>query len=383
MTPPLKYSLQMRGQVAATNALNKRLKKGQSQGEVNPLDSLHNWAEYAGEYAPVFQVQAQSKLHETTMSLITRTIGAANRTYLGPARMKYKTDFEQMHLLCDGKEVEPIHPGKIAQVLNVSNYIVQVTDASYAGFYSYPPDAISQSCKQTVLEIVSAKSSAKPVRVVLDRKTVEQIDSDFAGYRRRVETTRSTAPTTRPKPQVAPIAPTAVAVSTPADIPRTVSLPPVVHPSATPQVLATATSPLTTASTPNEPPSLAQPDSTVRLQQRSEVPPTASPEKVKNGLVAKLKGALSTKSAPPPAPAPVPPVPPQFALVDVTILSQPPGATIFVNGTGAGITPAVVKLQPGTYKVTLKASGHESYTQQITVEPGQVRSFGVALESSK
>jgi hypothetical protein len=70
-------------------------------------------------------------------------------------------------------------------------------------------------------------------------------------------------------------------------------------------------------------------------------------------------------------------------LVSVTILSQPPGASIYVESTNAGVTPAVLKLQPGTYKVTLKAPGRESYTQQITVEPGQVRSFGVAMVASK
>jgi hypothetical protein len=67
----------------------------------------------------------------------------------------------------------------------------------------------------------------------------------------------------------------------------------------------------------------------------------------------------------------------------LTVLSQPAGATILVDGYLAGRTPAVVKLVPGTYKLTLKAQGFPDYSQQITVDPGQVRSFGVALDGSK
>jgi hypothetical protein len=83
-----------------------------------------------------------------------------------------------------------------------------------------------------------------------------------------------------------------------------------------------------------------------------------------------------------PAPA-EPPTQPQSTLCSVTVVSKPAGATIMVDGYPAGITPAVVKLMPGTYKMTLQAPGLPAYTQQITVEAGQVRSFGVALDTSK
>jgi len=106
------------------------------------------------------------------------------------------------------------------------------------------------------------------------------------------------------------------------------------------------------------------------------------------GLFTKLKGAFSSSSnerkprtnqTAPPEPA----VPPELALTSLTVLSTPAGATILVDGYPAGRTPAVVKLVPGTYKLTLKAGGFPDYSQQVTVEPGQVRSFGVALDGSK
>jgi hypothetical protein len=118
-------------------------------------------------------------------------------------------------------------------------------------------------------------------------------------------------------------------------------------------------------------------------------PPTASaPAPPKEGLLAKLKRASaddidgrkpSTSQAPPAEP----PASPQFALTSVTVLSKPAGARILVDGYSAGYTPAVVKLVPGTYKLTLQADGFPAYSQQITVVAGQVNSFGVALDTSK
>ena len=56
---------------------------------------------------------------------------------------------------------------------------------------------------------------------------------------------------------------------------------------------------------------------------------------------------------------------------------------MLTDGYPAGRTPAVVKLVPGKYKLTLQAQGYPDYSQQITVEPGQVRSFGIAMDASK
>lgn len=122
----------------------------------------------------------------------------------------------------------------------------------------------------------------------------------------------------------------------------------------------------------------------------AEPPAPAAAEAPRQGLLKRLKVAIlgspdtwSNKPAAHLALAPEPAIPPQFALCPVTILSQPPDAAILVDGYPAGRTPAVVKLQPGSYKVTIQAQGFPAYTQQIIVEAGQVRSFGVALDSSK
>jgi hypothetical protein len=119
-------------------------------------------------------------------------------------------------------------------------------------------------------------------------------------------------------------------------------------------------------------------------------PQAAAPaaERSKPGLLARVKGTFSSPSdanAPKPAPQsqPARPAMTPSPLCSVTVVSQPAGARIFVDGYAAGVAPSVVKLQAGTYKLTLKADGYPEYSQQIVVEPGQVRSFGVAMDGSK
>ena len=74
--------------------------------------------------------------------------------------MKFRTDFYRMKLLCGGKEVEPIQPGKAATVVNVHSSFVNI-DATYVGIYSYPPDAISPACGKVTLQIYSEKDPEK------------------------------------------------------------------------------------------------------------------------------------------------------------------------------------------------------------------------------
>ncbi len=186
VTPVLQYYHAEGGRVEAEREKEKRARKsaGSVVGTFQPLDDLKNWAEYAGEYKPVIFIQASPKLKETAGSAFLRGLASANGGYGGPARMKYKTDFYRMKLLCGGKEVQPIQPGKIASVLNVHNPVVNVTDATYEGFYTYCYDAISSGCETVTLQIFSEKDPEKPESKILDPKTVAQIVTDFGPYRK-------------------------------------------------------------------------------------------------------------------------------------------------------------------------------------------------------
>ena len=184
VTPVLKYRMREAVQLAAAKEKGKRTKKHEAavQNTFEPLRDLRGWEEYAGEYKPVLLVEAEPQLRETFLSALGRGLAASGGSCGGPARMKYKTDFYRMRLLCGGKEVEPIHPGKAATVANAHNAFVNVTDATYVGIYSYPADALQPSCGEVVLELYSEKEPDKPNRKVLDSKAVERIWADFQPY---------------------------------------------------------------------------------------------------------------------------------------------------------------------------------------------------------
>jgi len=63
---------------------------------------------------------------------------------------------------------------------------VNITDATYRGFYSYPADAISPTCGQITLELYAEKDPNKPTVKVLSEKTVERVWSDFQPYRKAI-----------------------------------------------------------------------------------------------------------------------------------------------------------------------------------------------------
>jgi S1-C subfamily serine protease len=187
VTPPLRYWLERESEMKAAKEKGKRTRKNSEavQETFRPLDDLKNWAEYTGEYQPVIWVRATPKFGETGGSILRRSLigGLSGTGYGGAATMRFKTDFYKMRLHCGDKEVAPIQPGKIAHVLDVHNYFVNATDATYEGFYTYPPDAISPSCGQVVLEIYSEKKPESAATKVLDEKTVNKVWEDFAPYR--------------------------------------------------------------------------------------------------------------------------------------------------------------------------------------------------------
>ena len=183
-TPVLKYEIQEEVGLAAEKEKGKRTKKRDEavQNTFEPLQELRDWAEYVGEYKPVLLVQAAPQLRETFMSALGRGMASSGGMYGGPAHLKFKTDFYRMKLFCGDKEVEPIQPGKAATVANAHNAFVNVTDATYVGIYSYPPDAISPSCGKVTLQLYSEKQPDKSESKDLDGKTIDRVWNDFRPY---------------------------------------------------------------------------------------------------------------------------------------------------------------------------------------------------------
>jgi len=56
-------------------------------------------------------------------------------------------------------------------------------------------------------------------------------------------------------------------------------------------------------------------------------------------------------------------------LGQVKISSDPDGADIFLDGSFVSSTPAVLKLQPGTYKVVVRISGYGDWEREVKILP--------------
>jgi S1-C subfamily serine protease len=182
ITPLMRYRLQTEAEREAAKTKNKRNNsKDAVQSTFTATDQFRNWAEYVGEYKPILLIQAQPLLGESFWGAVGRGV-AANYGIRTPANLRFKTDFYRMKLFCGDKEVAPINPGKIFYLTNERNVFVKSNDATYAGFYSYPADAINDSCGTVRLELYSEKHPEKAEKRMLDKKTIARIISDFQPY---------------------------------------------------------------------------------------------------------------------------------------------------------------------------------------------------------
>lgn len=181
-TPALKYRLNTEAEREAAKTRKKRNKKEESvQGTFSPFDEFRAWREYAGDYKPVLIVYATPEVGESFWGAFGRGL-AANYGIHTRAKLRFKTDFYRMRLMCGDKEVEPIHPGKIAILMNETNFFLTIKDATYKGAYSYPADAISAKCGSVTVELYSEKEPNKPKIKALDPKTIQKIEGDFVPY---------------------------------------------------------------------------------------------------------------------------------------------------------------------------------------------------------
>jgi S1-C subfamily serine protease len=182
VTPILKYR-HLAKDVQAFKEKEKRNAKGAGSvhGTFEPLDELKGWEEYVGEYEPVLIVQASPKLKESFWSTFRRGV-VTGGAFTGSAKMRFKTDFYKMKLLCGSKEIRPLFPGKIQRVVDIHDENVNVTDATYDGLYKYPADAITSNCGTVTLQLFSEKDPNLPRARVLDKKTINAVVADFVPY---------------------------------------------------------------------------------------------------------------------------------------------------------------------------------------------------------
>lgn len=192
VTPVLTYGVQYAADQAALKERTKRNNKARSvQGSTeSALGQYKNWAEYVGEFRPVINIDARPKLVEGFLSAMGRGLAQSQGYYGGPAKLHFKADFYKMRLECGGKEVPPIHPGKIEHRVAANNAAVNVNDVSFEGFYTYGPDAINPSCGTVRLTFYTEKEPDKGDVQTLSPKLVQRIWDDFGLYRNSASTSK-------------------------------------------------------------------------------------------------------------------------------------------------------------------------------------------------
>ena len=95
------------------------------------------------------------------------------------------------------------------------------------------------------------------------------------------------------------------------------------------------------------------------------------PEKAAASPSAVPVASASPKTVPKKAPAPVSAAPAAPTLASLTLESDVPGAAVFIDRQFVGNTPlALDKLEPGTKRVQLTATGYDSVQKSIALVPG-------------
>lgn len=340
VTPPLQYWMEGASEMKAVKEKEKRTRKNENavHGTFQPLDDLKNWAEYVGAYTPVITVRATPKIHETGGSIARRSLiaGLSQGGYGGAATMRFKTDFYKMTLKCGDKEIAPIQPGKIARMLNAHNYFVNATDATYEGYYVYPPDSISPSCGRITLELYSEKKPESAVSKEFDEKTVSKIWGDFEPYRELVAAT--------------PLASAGIAQGGV----RTKALSATADKNSENTKSNSESASAIRSETGTK--SLEVKPAVLRTTDQQSWPASSnSASRPATTADSELKGTAS-------------------------ITSTPDGADIFVDSVGRGKTPAFVKLSPGKHSVQLVSPGYKDWLTEIAIGAGSVVNLTVALE---
>ena len=193
ITPVLKHYIIEKNRIAFERQQKKIEKDGIMTTPVitNSFYELRNWGNYVNQMRPVVhllvvpEVSATGK--STFLSLLTLGVGLmGGAPMMLPADFKFKADFQEMSLTCDGKLITPIQRGKIEFIKSLSSYLKIKQRTAYAGVYTYSAETFApDKCKQMSLQVVSQQSPTTPEIRVVNPGMVRQVWSDFEPYRQQ------------------------------------------------------------------------------------------------------------------------------------------------------------------------------------------------------
>jgi hypothetical protein len=170
-TPPLNYFLRHEQEMAAARKAAKR--SGCDAATPKPPASA---LEDAQDYRPVLMVRVRPKFGMLF-------------------KVRFKNGFVRMRLLCGGKELTPILPGR--SEFDLYDQRERKVDTTFQGVYEYQADAVTPACGNVVLEIYSEKNPSMPETKPIDASTVQHVWNDFDAFR---QAHPAPAPATASKP---------------------------------------------------------------------------------------------------------------------------------------------------------------------------------------
>jgi Trypsin-like peptidase domain len=156
-TPPLNYYLRHEQEMAAARKAAKR-----SGGDAATAKPPASALEDAVDYRPVLLVRVRPKFGMFF-------------------KVRFKNGFVRMRLLCGGKELTPILPGRAE--FDLYDQRERKVDTTFQGIYEYQADAVTPACGNVVLEIYSEKDPSTPESKPVDAATVQRVWNDFDAFR--------------------------------------------------------------------------------------------------------------------------------------------------------------------------------------------------------
>lgn len=192
MTPVYKFYVMEKDRIESLKRRSDRNKDKGVTDSADPFRDLRYWSEYAEELRPVVQILALPETGATGASMALSVLAQGVVGYGTPLSHKYKADFYQMKLMCDGREIVPLVRNKTEIVRELQNYYKDRKHYTYAGVYSYPFEVFAPGhCKQMQVQVFSEEDIETPIVSDVSDATRGRVWADFADFRKTVETAKS------------------------------------------------------------------------------------------------------------------------------------------------------------------------------------------------
>jgi S1-C subfamily serine protease len=184
MTPVYKFYVMEKDRI---ESLKNRAARNKEKGVIDgadPFRDLRYWSEFAGELRPIVQILALPETGATGSSMALSVIAQGLVGYGTPLSHKYKADFYQMKLMCDGREIVPLIRNKTEIVRELQSYYKEHKRYTYAGVYSYPYEVFAPGrCRTLQTQLFSEEDIETPITSDVSDATRNRIWSDFQDFR--------------------------------------------------------------------------------------------------------------------------------------------------------------------------------------------------------